>query len=126
MKYAYFFLLILALFGCNDSTTNFHDGEYVFTDSREKHSLDESITIEGNYATLYFRSLFNRSKLSKSEYLCIQYPDRIDLQLRRQPPISIPVDKKGNLIWDKKLFKKQIPLILLSTPIPEAFLESVK
>lgn len=126
MKSSYIFLLVLALFSCKNSTTNIHDGEYIFTDSREKHSLEESITIDGNYATLYFRSLFNYSKLSKSEYLCIQYPDRIDLQLRRQPPISIPVDKKGNLIWDKKLFKKQIPLIPLSTPVPEAFLESEK
>ena len=126
MKHAYTFVFILALFGCNNPTSNFHDGEYIFTDNREQPSLDESITIDGNYATLYFRSLFNHSNLSKSEYRCIQYPDRIDLQLRRQPPISIPVDKEGNLMWDEKLFQKQVPLIIQPMPIPKALLEEAE
>jgi len=65
--------------------------------------------------------------LKKSKYLCFQQPGKIDLPLdKRQPPLSISVNKDGNLLWDGQLFKKQPIPIILTTPIPEAFQESRK
>lgn len=117
--------VLLILLGCKQASTDLHNGEYVFAEESNKQTLQESIIIRGNKATLRMRSLFNSKKLSKSTFLCLHYPDRVDLQVRRQPPISIPVDKEGNLIWDEKIFVKQIPLIIQPTPIPEAFLEAM-
>lgn len=127
MKFRHSILFVLlTLLGCEKAATDLHNGEYVLTTESKNHSLYESIIIKGDVATLHLRSLFNSYELTKSTYLCLHYPDRVDLKLRRQPPISIPVDKEGNLIWDDKLFKKQIPLIIQPAPIPEAFLESEK
>ncbi|NCU04874.1 MAG: hypothetical protein GXC73_12890 [Chitinophagaceae bacterium] len=121
-----FILLTLLLLSCEQAATDLHNGEYVFAEESNEQALQESIIIRGNEATLRMRSLFNPSKLTKSTYLCLHYPDRVDLQLRRQRPISIPVDKDGNLIWDAKLFKKQPSLIIQPMPIPEAFLEATE
>lgn len=118
--------MLLILIGCKRASTDLHDGEYIFIDKTKKHTLRESITIKGTTATLHMRSLFNSKKLSKSTFLCLHYPDRVDLQVRRQPPISIPVDKEGNLIWDEKLFKKQPILLIQPAPIPEAILEATE
>lgn len=127
MKYKYNLLVaVLLLLGCEQAATDLHNGEYVFTDNTEKHVLQESIIIDGHTATLRMRSMFNPSKLSKSTFLCLHYPDRVDLQVRRQPPISIPVDKEGNLLWDEKRFQKQIPLIIQPMPIPKALLEEAE
>ena len=124
-KYNLLFAFLLLL-GCEKAATDLHNGEYVFTDKTEKHVVHESIIINGNTATLHMRSLFNRSKLSKRTYLCLHYPDRIDLQLRKQPPISIPVDEEGDLLWGEKRFQKQIPLIIQPIPIPKALLEAME
>ncbi len=118
------FIILVTLPGCKNSNSNFHNGTYIFSDSTVRYATKESIIIEGNSATLHLRSLFNKSKLKKSKYICIQHPNSIDLPLSKQPPITIPVDKDGNLVWGDKLFKKQPIPIILSTPIPEAFLES--
>ena len=115
--------MLLILISCKRASTDLHNGEYIFIDKTRKHTLRESINIKGTTATLHMRSLFNSKKLSKSTFLCLHYPDRVDLQVRRQPPISIPVDKEGNLIWDEKVFVKQIPMIIQPMPIPEAILE---
>ncbi len=129
MKFNHTVILIVlaSLLSCQSSTSRFYDGEYVFIDSTHKPAIQESIAVNGTSATMRFRSLFNKSKLKKSSYLCFQHPGKIDLYMgKREPPLSIPVDKDGNLIWDNKLFKKQPIPIILTTPIPEAFRESEK
>lgn len=118
--------VLLTLLGCKQASTDLHNGEYVFAEESDKQTLQESIIIRGNKATLRMRSLFNRSKLTKSTYICLHYPDRVDLHFSKRRPISIPANKDGNLIWDEKVFIKQIPFIIQPTPIPEAFLEAIE
>ncbi|RXK59186.1 hypothetical protein ESA94_13680 [Lacibacter luteus] len=125
LKHSILFVL-LTLLGCKQTATDLHNGEYVSSEEHSKQALEESIIIKGNKATLRMRSLFNRSKLTKSTYLCLHYPDRVDLHFSKRRPISIPVNKDGNLIWDEKVFIKQIPLIIQPMPIPEAFLEAME
>lgn len=129
MKFNYALIVIILSsslhYGC--SSSHFYDGEYVFIDSTAKPAIQESIVINGSNASLRFRSLFNKLKITKSTRLCFQHPGKIDLYMGKlEPPLSIPVDREGNLVWDEKLFKKQPIPIILSNPIPEAFLENEK
>ncbi|HLP37746.1 hypothetical protein [Lacibacter sp.] len=129
MKFHYLIIVIMPIsflhYSC--STSHYYDGEYVFTDSSTKPALVESIAVKGSTAILRMRSLFSKSKLKKSSYICFQHPGVIDLYMgKREPPISIPVDKDGNLVWDNKLFKKPHIPVIRSNPIPEAFMESEK
>lgn len=120
-----FFLGSFFLYSC--TATGEHDGRYVFTDSSYSPVLEESISIHGSSATLRFRSLFNKANLSKSKYLCFQRPGKIDLYLgKREPPLSIPVDQEGNLVWDNKLFKREQLQLPLLHPLPDFSKEKTK
>lgn len=120
-----FSLLILASFlSCESSSSNFHDGEYVFVDSTRRPVLHESIFIYGYSATLRFRSFFNQSKLSKTKYLCFQRTGKIDLYMgKREPPLSILVNKDGNLLFDDMIFVKQTLPVISNTPVSAFFLQ---
>lgn len=103
MKINPLIIIIFIFVACKSSTLSYHNGTYIY------NATNETIIIDGNRATLQLRSLLNKSKVKKTDLICTQYPDRIELLLRNQPPIIITVEK-GNFIWDGNLFKKQITL----------------
>lgn len=92
-------IIIFTFVACKSSPSNYHNGTYRY------NATNETITIDGNRATLQLRSLLNKSRLKKTELMCIQYPDRVELLLTNQPPIIITVEK-SKFMWDGNLFKK--------------------
>ncbi len=125
MKHCFFLLLFFAtLFSCKQGTPGYHDGYYIFKDSSHNPVLEESISINRSWATLRFRSVFNKSKLKKTKYLCFQDSGKIDLYMgKKQHPLSIPVNKDGNLVWDGRVFIKQPERVISNTPVSAFFLQ---
>jgi|GEM_PF-2198723 len=128
MKHRFFLLLLMVtLISCKQLTPGLHDGKYIFTDSTYTPLLEESIIIHGHSASLQFRALFNKSKLSKTKYLCFQDSSKIVLYMgRRQRPLSIQVNQQGNLLLDGHVFTKQQVPVISNTPVSAFFLQERK
>jgi hypothetical protein len=108
MRTFLFYLIIsVSVIACTEN--HFHDGGYkatIFTDGSMSWVNDEVIELDGNFITIKFISVVNKSILSEYKKTCKQYQDRIEYRNKDGIDFVVRFDEQGNMKYGEYVYKR--------------------